>query len=265
MTITAQSWTPAAPLPLAGSLPPGRVPKVFAVDDDKQFRSLLSDELTEYGFDVTVFADGDALLSAANAAATADVIILDWSLPDMSGIELLPKLREAGVGVPVVFVTGRPLMSNENRAFALGALDFVDKSRGFGILVRRLRRLIRDSVPEPQRGKALELGHLTLVLHAGRALWKGADVDLTMCEFKIVHLLTESSGRAVTYREIYDCMHYRGFVAGSGDDGFRVNVRSAIRRIRNKIRSFDATFDEIQNLPSSGYAWGKALVAAPAT
>src|SRR5262245_61132139 len=107
MTITVQQWTsPVAP-PLGGRLlPPGRVPKIFAVDDDEQFRGLLSDELTEYGFDVTVFADGEALLAAADTAATADVIVLDWGLGTISGIELLPKLRGAGVNSPVVFLTG---------------------------------------------------------------------------------------------------------------------------------------------------------------
>jgi two-component system response regulator ChvI len=264
--IIAEPGPSPAPLPLAGHLlAPSRVPRIFAVDDDEPFRSLLSDELTERGFDVTVFADGEALLAATDAAATADVIILDWRLPKMAGIELLPKLRQAGVGCPVVILTGRPLTANENRAFTLGAVDFVDKSRGFGILVRRLRLLIRESAPAPQRSEGLKHGDLTLLPHVGRALWKGEDVGLTMSEFKVVHLLAESRGAVVTYRAIYDCMHYQGFLAGTGEDGFRVNVRSSIRRIRAKIRAFDATFDEIQNMASAGYVWGKDLPAVPAS
>lgn len=263
--IIAESVSSPAPLPLTGALlPPGRVPRVFAVDDDEPFRSLLSDELTEYGFDVTVFADGDALLAVADAAAAADVIILDWRLPKMAGIDLLPRLREAGVDSPVVILTGRPLTANENRAFAQGAVDFVDKSRGFGILVRRLRLLIREAAPETPRSEELKVGDLTLLAHVGRAFWKGEDINLTMSEFKVVHLLVESRGRSVTYREIYDCIHYRGFLAGAGEEGFRVNVRSSIRRIRAKIRALDAAFDEIQNQPATGYAWGKDLTEVPA-
>ena len=262
MTISVLSSTSRHPAILpVHHLPPDRVPKVIAVDDDEHFRHLLSDELAEQGFDLTVLADGDALLAAAERAAGADLIILDWSLPRTSGIELLPKLRAAGVKTPVVFLTGRPLTANEDRAFALGALDFVDKSRGFGILVRRLRLLLRESAPEPQRNKAVTHGDLTLLPHVSRAMWKGDDLGLTLCEFKIVHLLAES-GRHVSYREVYDCMHYQGFVAGTGDDGFRVNVRSAIRRIRSKIRSFDPAFDEIRNMASVGYVWGKAGVTA---
>ena len=69
-----------------------------------------------------------------------------------------------------------------------------------------------------------------------------------------------SSGLAawyVTYRAIYDRLHYEGFIAGSGADGYRANVRSAIKRIRNKFRDFDPTFDQIENYTSFGYCWRK--------
>ncbi len=256
MTIASQSWTLRAVAPLAtDGLPPERVAKIVAVDEDEQFRRLLSDELTEQGFDIAVYGSGDALLQAAETVATADLIVLDWNLAGMSAVELVPRLRAAGVDIPVVFVTDRPLTASENRAFALGALDFVDKSRGFGILLRRLRLIIRECTPKRRSGEVMRHGHLTLMLQAGRALWNGEDVDLTLCEFKIVHHLVQGGGRYAGYREIYDCMHYRGFVAGAGDDGYRVNVRSAIRRLRSKFRSFDPAFDEIENVASAGYAW----------
>jgi two-component system, OmpR family, response regulator ChvI len=243
--------------------PPNRLVKVVAVDDDDQFRRMLSDELAEYGFDVTAFADGAALFAAVSAASAADVIILDWSL---SGADLLPRLRKAGVEVPVVFVSGRPLMVNEDRAFALGAIDFIDKSRGMGILVRRLRLAVRNGAPERRCDETLEHGHLALMPHASRAFWKGEDIGLTVGEFKVLHLMVENRGRPVTYRAIYDRMRYCGFVAGYGDDGFRVNVRSAIRRIRIKIRLCDPTFDEIVNAAAVGYAWGREQCAPqPAT
>jgi two-component system, OmpR family, response regulator ChvI len=242
------------PPPPVGGAPMDRPMKVIAVDEDAQFRRMLSDELAEYGFDVTTFPDGAALLEAASVASASDLIVLDWSLGG-SAIDLLPRLRRAGVEVPVVFVTGRPLMANEDRAFALGALDFIDKSRGIGILVRRLRLAVRNSAPERRCHATLEHGHLTLMPNASRAFWKGEDVDLTVSEFKVVQLFVESLGRAVSYREIYDRMHYCGFVAGYGEDGYRVNVRSTIRRLRVKFRSFDPTFDAIRNAAALGYAW----------
>ena len=90
-----------------------------------------------------------------------------------------------------------------------------------------------------------------------RAYWSDSDMSLTKGEYKIVHLLVSNVGRYVTYRAIYDRLHYEGFIAGSGDDGYRGNVRSAIKRIRNKFRDLDPTFAEIENYSSFGYCWGK--------
>jgi hypothetical protein len=53
------------------------------------------------------------------------------------------------------------------------------------------------------------------------------------------------------------CVHYEGFIAGSGPDGYRANVRSAIKRIRNKFRDLDPTFDKIENYTGFGYCWRK--------
>jgi DNA-binding response OmpR family regulator len=79
--------------------------------------------------------------------------------------------------------------------------------------------------------------HDLLVLNPNmsRAYWRDSDMSLTKGEYKIVHLLVSNVGRYVTYRAIYDRLHYEGFIAGSGDDGYRGNVRSAIKRIRNKF------------------------------
>src|SRR3989337_817314 len=74
------------PPPVVG-VPVDRLMKVIAVDDDDQFRRMLSDELTEYGFDVTTYSDGAALFASPSVTAAADLIVLDWSL---CGADLLP-------------------------------------------------------------------------------------------------------------------------------------------------------------------------------
>ena len=105
-------------------------------------------------------------------------------------------------------------------------------------------------------------GKLVLELSVSRACWDGVDLGLTVGEYNIVHLLVSNVGRYVTYRAIYDRLHYEGFIAGSGDDGYRANVRSAIKRIRNKFRDLDLTFAEIENYSSFGYCWGKQADAS---
>ena len=78
---------------------------------------------------------------------------------------------------------------------------------------------------------------------------------MTLTEFRIVALLAVDAGRDVTYREIYDLAHGKGFVAGSGMEGYRVNVRTFIKRIRQKFKDVDQHFDSVENYPGFGYRW----------
>jgi hypothetical protein len=98
-------------------------------------------------------------------------------------------------------------------------------------------------------------GRLALDQSQRRAVWNGSVVPLSAGEFEIVLLLAANAGRYVGHRAIYDCLHYQGFVAGNGDNGFCVNVRSAIRRIRKKFRTVDGDFCQIANSWAFGYCW----------
>jgi two-component system response regulator ChvI len=78
---------------------------------------------------------------------------------------------------------------------------------------------------------------------------------LTLNEFRIVDLLAGRPGRDVRYRELYDQVHGAGFIAGSGEEGYRGNVRTLIKRIRQKFRALDTSFEAIENYPGFGYRW----------
>jgi len=236
--------------------------RLVLVEDDSDYREAASAELAELGFEVRAFATGDEMLEYFAQNNDADVIVLDWKLPGGLGIDLLPKLHDRGIRLPVVFLTGMPATAYESAALDRGALDFVDKARGVAILAKRIR-LILDShrrARETPAKAALSCGKLVLRPDLRRAFWDGQDVNLTVTEFNIVHLIVSHAGEHVTYRAIYDCVHHAGFVAGNGDDGFRTNVRSSIKRIRNKFRAHDATFSEIENFPAFGYRWRTASV-----
>jgi two-component system response regulator ChvI len=236
---------------------PQRTVRLVLVEDDEEFREAATAELEDLGFEVECFAEGATLLEAFANGTTADVIVLDWNLPTLSGIDLIPRLRRAGVLLPVVLLTGRSTPNLENLALDHGALDFVDKTRGLPILAKRIR-LILDSSKKPEVMRAeesLEVGPLHLKTRVCRASWNGADVGLTLTEYKIVHLLVTNLGNHLTYRAVYDTMHHAGFIAGSGEDGYRTNVRSCIKRIRNKFRALDGSFACIANYPSFGYRW----------
>jgi two-component system response regulator ChvI len=231
------------------------VPDVVLVDDDDDFREVLSADLVDRGFSVSCFADGPSLLEALSNGIEAKVALLDLALPKMSGFELLDALRERGIGLPVVFLTEYSHVERELQALHLGAIDFVDKARGTEVLTQRLRVILEGH----RQGPAAAMpeveyhGELTLNPSTARALWRQQDVGLTITEYKIVTLLV--SGGLHTYRTIYDTAHYVGFVAGSGDNGHHTNVRSLVKRIRRKFLAIDPSFSGIKNVEGVGYSW----------
>jgi two-component system response regulator ChvI len=233
--------------------------RVLLIEDDQYYRETLTCELSEQGVVVQSFADGASLLGSLDAAVNADVIVLDWDLPKMSGIDLLAQLRRQGVSLPVVFFTGDDLTAHESLAFDNGAVDFIFKSRGVEILVKRLRRVVQAARAETKLWlrERLVCGKLVLRPEDKRAYWNGVDLGLTLGEYKIVHLLASNAGRFVANRAIYDHLHHDGFIAGRGVHGYRQNVRSAIKRIRNKFRECDPEFQEIKNYTAFGYCWDK--------
>ena len=86
---------------------PERSIRLVLVEDDDDFREAATAELKDLGFEVECFADGAAVLDGFRGGVTADLIVLDWDLPGLSGIDLIPRLRHAGVLVPVIMLTGR--------------------------------------------------------------------------------------------------------------------------------------------------------------
>lgn len=236
--------------------------RAILVDDDDFYREAIATELDYLGFSVTAFSSGEPMLAHLEAGGAAEVIVLDWKLQSGLGIDLLPLLHERGIHLPVVFLTGMPAVASEYAALDLGAVDFVDKARGTAILAKRLRLIVQAYRAQPQPDAAapattepLVCGKLTLNVDNARAYWDGVDVELTLTEFKIVFLLASRAGEYVTYRSVYDSVRYSGFVAGSGEEGFRTNVRSSIKRIRNKFRALDDGFSDIENYPAFGYRW----------
>jgi two-component system response regulator ChvI len=236
---------------------PERIRVVF-VEDDDDFREALSAELGDYGLTVRSFRDGQSMLGWISGQPDADVILLDWKLPDISGIDLISELYRRGIDLPVVFLTGISLSTDhEAMAFDRGARDFIDKARGASLLVKRLRLVVSKARRSPQAKyeRILRYGALSLCPAAARASWLGKDVNLTLTEFKVLSLMVAHPGRYVTYRQIYDCMHYEGFLAGGGPEGYRLNVRSCIKRMRRKFRACDPDFAELENHPAIGYCW----------
>jgi len=216
-------------------------------------RGSLTDELSKQGFAVRTVA------SLPAAACDADVIVLHCGQVNDSSIDLLGMLDRRSFNVPIVLLTGEAAPAHECLALDKGAIDVILKSRGPDVLARRLKGVVKiiRRTDRPRSGEPMMCGKLLLCPDVSRGCWEGLDVGLTLGEYNIVHLLASNAGQYVTYRAIYDRLHYEGFIAGSGADGYRMNVRSAIKRIRNRFQALDSTFDEIENYQGFGYCWKK--------
>lgn len=242
--------------------------RVLLVDDDELYLETMMAELEDRGFAVRGFLDGPSLFKELERAPEADALLLDWTLPSMSGIDVLSGVRDRGIDVPVAFLTGRALVDYEHIALNRGAIDFIDKMRGADIIAQRLNRMVvsarrRSPVAAPERETPALYGPLSLWHRNPRIAWRGTDVGLTLTEYKIISLLVANAGKPLTYRAIYDTMHYAGFVAGYGANGYLVNVRSAMKRIRKKFLALDPGFAEIENFAAVGYAWRRPAGEGP--
>lgn len=236
--------------------------RVLLVDDNELFRESLSLNLNEAGFDVNAFATGEAALAHLTAGADEDIVLLDWMMPGMNGIEVLRRIREANLPVPIIFLTELTDQIYEEAALQGGAVDFVEKSRSFSILLRRINlivqgaKTVRENIsPEASTGPVFRRGPLELRREAARAFWKGNEVPLTITEFKMVDLLATQAGKDVRYRDLYDLVHGEGFITGTGAEGYRANVRAFVKRIREKFRAVDGDWDALENYSGFGYRW----------
>src|SRR5690606_25978837 len=138
----------------AQAVMPAERTRVVLVDDDDLFRESVSQNLAEAGYDVRGFAEGGRAIEWFGAGGRADLVLLDWKMPEMNGIEVLRRLRQHGYEIPVIFLTGLTDQIYEEAALMSGAVDFVEKSRSFGILLKRIELILagRKGGGEAERG-----------------------------------------------------------------------------------------------------------------
>ncbi|MBI3707880.1 MAG: response regulator transcription factor [Proteobacteria bacterium] len=230
---------------------------IVVVDDDPLFLKTLCLNLEDAGFRAVPFESGQAAIDYFAGGHPAAAMLLDWHMPGVDGPQVLKHLRDSGSRVPVLFLTALHQPIYEEAALARGAVDFVEKSRSFALILSRLK-IVLAGAKTPIDAAASSVAPPTGLEFddaSARVLWQGQRVDLTLTEFKVARLLAARPGRDVSYREIYDVMRGEGFRAGVGDEGYRANVRALIKRVRQKFKAIDPGFVSLENYPGFGYRW----------
>ena len=230
--------------------------RLIIVEEDDEHRDRLFEHLSREGFAVEAFANGDDSL-LASLDPNDDIVLLGSVLPTASGADLLSRLYRAGINPFVVYLDGDLRLMHERKALERGN-GLTNSAHDVETLARSLRLVIDAIRPEAgvHGGKSIVRGDLLLRLDTAQAFWKGVDVRLTPAEFRIVQLLALNFGRYLPYDAIHQHGHSEREFAMSDPRTRRTSVRSAMKRIRTKLRHCNSSFNEIESYAAFGYRWG---------
>ena len=200
------------------------------VDDEPNIAALLSATLRMVGFEVETTGDGTGALRAA-ADFQPDLVVLDVMLPDLDGFEVARRLRAAGRGVPVLFLTARDAVEDRISGLTVGGDDYVTKPFSLEEVVLRIKAILRRCGVGTADGEGAVLRYADLELDedAHEVRRAGRPVELSPTEFKLLRYLLTNAGRVVSKAQILDRVWSYDF----GGEG-RI-VESYVYYLRRKI------------------------------
>ncbi|MDT7641387.1 MAG: hypothetical protein QOC83_5675 [Pseudonocardiales bacterium] len=177
--------------------------RVLVVDDDARIRASLGRGLRAEGFDVVTAADGPTALSAAQTS-TFDAILLDIILPGLSGYRVLQRLRDEGVGTPVLLISAKDGEVDQADGLDLGADGYLVKPFSFVVLVAQLRSLLRRREAARLRPGLCQVGDLILDPLTKEVTYAGYPIELSPREFAVLHALASRPDVAVSKAELLE-------------------------------------------------------------
>jgi two-component system phosphate regulon response regulator PhoB len=230
-------------------------PRILIVEDEEALTLLLRYNLEASGYDVEVVARGDEADLRVKEGAP-DLVILDWMLPGLSGIELCRRLRARPETrqLPVIMLTARGEESERVRGLSTGADDYIVKPFSVPELLARVGALLRRSSPE-RVADVLSFGDLALDREKKRVSRGGRPIDLGPTEYRLLEFLMERPGRVFSREQLLDG------VWGSEVYIDERTVDVHIGRLRKALNRGHVD-DPIRTVRGSGYAlddtFGKA-------
>jgi len=222
-------------------------PTVLIVEDEAPLLTLLRYNLEKQGFRVDEAADGqEALLRVAEARP--DVMLLDWMLPSLSGIEVCRQLRRRTEtrDLPIIMVTARTEDQDAVRALDIGADDYIAKPFAMEHVIARIRALLRRSGRVASKG-SLAYADLAMDQDAHRVTRAGRPLHLGPTEYRLLEFFLQHPGRVFAREQLLDAVWGRDIHV----EPRTVDVH--IRRLRKAINQGNE-IDLIRTVRSAGYA-----------
>lgn len=221
--------------------------KVLVVEDEEAISDLLVYNLGKEGFQVATCADGDDALTAVDEQ-TPDLVLMDWMLPNVSGVELCRRLRMRPDtrGIPVILLTARGEEEDRVRGLDVGADDYVTKPFSMSELVARVRAVLRRTAPA-LAGDVASFADLVLDRQTCRVRRGKRDVHLGPTEFRLLDVLLQRPGRVYSREQLLDRVWGQDVYVESR------TVDVHIGRLRKALNR-DGDRDPIRTVRSTGYA-----------
>jgi two-component system phosphate regulon response regulator PhoB len=221
--------------------------KLLLVEDDRALAELLIWHFTRQEFEVRRTADGEEALLLAEEE-TPDVVILDWMIEGISGLEVCRRLRrkEMTANVPIIMLTARGEEADRIRGLETGADDYVTKPFSPNELIARVSAVLRRVRPA-LAGEALSYGDLEMDVAAHKVRRGGRPVALGPTEFRLLRHFMEHPGRVFSRERLLDSV----WSHDSEIDARTVDVH--VRRLRKALNEGGGA-DLIRTVRSAGYA-----------
>lgn len=224
--------------------------KILLIDDDASLLDALSLAFEDAGHEVLTAPDGQRGYDLVKKESPA-AVVSDVNMPGLDGFSLCKKLRESGMGVPLVLLTSRDNEIDEALGLELGADDYVAKPFSTRVLLARVSALLRRDAMRAAHTteRAVTKGKLELFPERLEVRYGGSPVTVTVTEFRMLEAMASRAGMVLSRDRLLEIVR--------GDESVVAEriIDTYVRRLRRKLEAIDASFDRIETVIGAGYRW----------
>jgi two-component system OmpR family response regulator len=221
--------------------------RILIVEDEEHLAQLVAEILGREGHAADVVGDGRTALARA-LVEPFDLLVVDWMLPDLDGVQVVKRLRAAGVGVPVLMLTARAQVEDRVEGLDAGADDYLPKPFAFPELLARVRALARRPPEKNAEETVLTAGDVTLDPGRHEVRRAGERVELTAKEFALLATLMQRPGQVFTRSVLLDT------VWGGTTGSYTNSVDLYVHYLRKKLDR-EGEPSRIRTVHGAGYTF----------
>lgn len=214
---------------------------ILIIEDEPGIRNFLKEGLEEEGYGITIASDGIKGIEKFHQAKP-DLVLLDWMLPGMHGIDVCKEIRKHDQETPILFLTAKDTVKETIEGLRAGANDYIKKPFSFEELLERIKIHFRNKYED----EVFHLGNISLNKSSYQVFNNGNEVSLTQKEFNLLEFLIRNKGRICTRDEIIDKVWNINFEYDTGVIDVFVNA------LRKKLK-MDKETGNIKTVRGVGY------------